>query len=263
MAEFSWPEKTSGHPLPWQMGLQVPVTPVMEMLNDMHDDLLIITTAIAVFVMCLLGYVCFRFSAKRNPVPSKTSHNTLIEIIWTTIPVLILVVITIPALRTLYYMDKAEHADMTLKVVGYQWYWHYEYPDHQIGFDSYIKPDEEIDASKGEMRLLEVDNRIVIPVDTTVRVLVTAADVNHNFAMPAMGLKKDAIPGKLNETWFRATKEGTYRGQCSELCGVKHGFMPIVIDVVSKEKFDAWVAEAKTKFAISSASEPTTIASAE
>lgn len=255
------PQNGDGHPLPWQMGFQKPATPVMEMLNGMHNELLVIITCISVFVMCLLGYTCWRFSAKRNPVPSKNSHNTMLEIVWTTIPVLVLVIITIPALRTLYYMDKTEHADMTLKVVGYQWYWHYEYPDQQIGFDSYINRDA--DPAKGQIRLLEVDNRLVIPVDTSVRVLITGADVNHSFAMPAFGVKRDAVPGKLNESWFRATREGTYRGQCSELCGKDHGFMPIVIDVVSKEKFAAWVAEAKTKFAISQADAPATIASAQ
>src|SRR5690606_29504795 len=145
---------------------------------------------------------------------------------------------------TLYFMDKVEDADMTLKVVGYQWYWHYEYPDHGIGFDSYLK--EEKDLAPGELRLLEVDNRVVVPVDTTVRVLIAAADMNHNWAMPAFGMKMDAVAGKFNESWFRSTKEGTYRGQCSELCGVRHGFMPIVVDVVSKEKFADWVAQAKT-----------------
>jgi cytochrome c oxidase subunit 2 len=244
---FDIPEPIAGKPLPWQIDFQRGVTPVKEMLIAEHNMLLVVITAITVFVLALLIYVCWRFRASKNPVPSKTSHNTLIEIIWTTVPVLILVVITIPALRLLYYMDKAEHADMTLKVLGNQWYWTYEYPEAGIKFDSNMIPDDKIQP--GQLRLLEVDNRVVVPVGKVVRVQTTAADVNHAWAVPSFGVKKDAIPGKLNETWFRADKEGVYYGQCSELCGVRHGFMPIAVEVVAQEKYDAWLVEAKKKFA--------------
>jgi len=238
----------AGKPVPWQIGFQESVTPVMDMLTDLHDLLLVIIVAISLFVMALMGYVMFRFSEKRNPTPSKTTHNTLIEVIWTGVPVLILIVIAVPALRGLYYMDKTKEADMTLKVVGRQWYWSYEYPDHGgIMFDSYMIQEENL--KEDDIRLLSVDNRVVVPVDTTVRVLVTGADVLHNWAMPSFGIKMDAVPGRLNETWFEAKQEGTYYGQCSELCGVGHGFMPIAVEVVSQDQFDAWVEEAKQEFA--------------
>ncbi len=226
---------------PWQLNFQEAVTPVMQHLTDMHDGLLVLITAISVLVLLLLAYVCLRFNEKANPVPSKTSHNTLIEIIWTAIPALILVIISIPTLRTLYYMDKTEEADMTLKIVGNAWYWSYEYPDHGVDFASNMIPDE--DLKPGQPRLLSVDEPVVVPVDSTVRVLITSSDWNHNWAVPSFGIKMDAVPGKLNETWFRATKIGTYYGQCSELCGQYHGFMPIRVDVVSKERFAQWVAE--------------------
>lgn len=233
----------------WQLGFQEPASPVMEQLTTMHDYLLVLITVISLFVLGLLVYVYFRFSEKRNPVPSKTTHNTLIEIIWTVIPIMILVVIAIPSLKLHYFMDKAEQPEMTLKVTGYQWYWHYDYPDHgNFGFDSYMIADQDINKEKGQIRLLSVDNPIVVPVDTVIRVQMTGGDVIHAFALPAMGVKKDAVPGRLNETWFKATKTGVFYGQCSELCGVKHGFMPIEVHVVSKEEFDAWVEEAKGKF---------------
>ncbi len=248
-------EDTPGMAIPWQIGLQTPVTPVMEKLYDLHNGLLLFAiSVITIFVLGLLAFVCVRFSAKNNPVPSKTTHNTLVEIVWTTIPILVLVLIAIPSLRIHYFMDRAQDAQMTLKVVGYQWYWGYEYPDQgDISFESRIKPDptkqlseeEELKELGGEPRLLAVDNPAVVPVDTTVRVLVTGADVIHSFSMPAFGVKIDAVPGRINETWFKATKIGTYRGQCSQLCGVWHGFMPIVIKVVSKDDFAAWVAAQK------------------
>ncbi len=230
-----------GMAAPWQMYFQQAASPVMEKLVHLHDYLMVVITSICVFVLALIIYICLRFNRRANPVPSKTSHNTLIEIIWTTIPVLILVSIFIPSIKILYFMDRAEKADMTLKVTGHQWYWSYEYPEHPgLAFDSNMV--ETKDLKPGQVRLLEVDNRIVVPVNTTVRVLTAGADVIHNFALPAFGLKIDAVPGRLNETWFKATREGVFRGQCSELCGVRHGFMPIVIEVVSKKAFDAWVA---------------------
>lgn len=229
-----------GFPQPWQLGFQSAASPVMEKLTMAHDYLLVIITAITIFVLLLLVYICIRYRRGANPVPSKTAHNTKLEIIWTVIPILILVVIAIPSLRIHYFMQHVVEPQMTLKVVGYQWYWHYEYPDNGgFGYDSYML--KGTDLKPGDHRLLAVDNRLVVPVDTTIRVLVTGADVIHAFAVPAFGVKRDAIPGRLNETWFKAEKIGTFYGQCSELCGVGHGFMPIVIDVVSKDDFTAWV----------------------
>lgn len=233
-------ETAEGIAKPWQLNFQSPATPVMERLYDMHHFLLILITAITIFVLVALTYICLRFRKGHNPVASKNSHNTLLEIIWTTVPIVILVIIAIPSLKLHYFMENDADAEMTLKVTGYQWYWHYDYPDHGgFGFDSYMKKDA--DLKEGEPRLLAVDNRVVVPVDTKVRVLLTGADVIHSWAIPAFGIKRDAMPGRLNETWFTATKTGTFYGQCSELCGVGHGFMPIVVDVVSKPDFEVWI----------------------
>lgn len=230
---------------PWQLGFQTPATPVMEQLFHMHDILLVIITLITVFVLVALTYICIRFSRKRNPVASKTTHNTLLEVIWTTIPILILIGIAVPSLKLHYYMQRVVEPELTIKVTGYQWYWHYDYPDNGgFGFDSYMKKDA--DLKPGDIRQLSVDNKLVVPVDTNVRLLLTGADVIHALAIPAFGVKKDAIPGRLNETWFKATKTGTFYGQCSELCGVGHGFMPIAVDVVSKEDFAAWTKSHQT-----------------
>jgi len=229
-----------GAPQPGGIGLQAAASPVKAQLEDFHTLLLWIITLITLFVLGLLVYVVVRFNRKANPVPSKTTHHTGLEIAWTVIPVLILVVIAFPSFRVLYFMDKAPNAEMTLKVTGHQWYWSYEYPDHQgIAFDSYMLPPDEV--KDRNLRLLEVDNRVVVPVGADIRVLVTASDVLHSWAVPALGVKKDAVPGRLNETWFRADREGIYYGQCSEICGINHGFMPIAIEAVSREKFDAWV----------------------
>ena len=237
-------------PEPWQMGFQEPATPVMERLVSLHDGLLWMVFGISGLVLLLLLYVIIRFNAKANPVPSKTSHNALIEVIWTVIPVLILVAIIIPSWRLIHYTDKVEDADITIKAIGYQWYWGYEYMDGDgkgIAFESYMKTEdnsiEELRLQEGEPRLLEVDRRVVIPVDTTIRFLTTAADVIHGFAMPAFGIKMDAIPGRINETWAKVTKTGVYYGQCSELCGSKHAFMPIAIEVVEKDEYKQWVKE--------------------
>lgn len=236
---FAAPESV-GIARPWQLGFQDAASPVMEKLDSMHNFLLIIITAISVLVLVALIYICLRFNRRANPNPSKTAHNTKLEIIWTVIPILILVAIAIPSLRIHYFMEKDTDMEMTLKVTGYQWYWGYEYPDHGgVAFESRIKAEKDLAA--GEPRLLSVDNPLVVPVDTNVRVLLTAADVIHAWAMPAFGVKRDAVPGRLNETWFRATKTGRFYGQCSELCGVGHGFMPIVVDVVSKDEFAQWV----------------------
>lgn len=229
---------------PWQLNFQEAATPVMEKLSSMHDVLLVMCFVIPIFVLTMLLYICVRFSRKNNPVPSKNSHNTKLEIIWTTIPILILVAIAIPSLRLHYFMSTVPEHELTVKVTGYQWYWGYEYPDNGgINFESRITPEKELKA--GEHRLLAVDNHLVVPVDTNVRIQTTGSDVIHSFAVPAFGIKTDAIPGRLNETWFKATKLGTFYGQCSELCGVGHGFMPIVVDVVSKDDFTRWVASKK------------------
>ncbi len=229
---------------PWQLDYQQPATPVMEQLIGLHNYVLVIITVIAAFVTLLLAYVCIRFRKGANPNPSTRTHSTLFEISVWTIPTLILVAIVFPSLKLHYYMDKAQDPDMTLKVTGYQWYWGYSYPDQGVDeYLSYMKSDEEL--LPGEPRLLAVDNALVVPVDTTVRVLLTAADVIHSFAMPAFGVKTDCIPGRLNETWFKVTEPGIYYGQCSELCGVKHGFMPIEIRAVEKDVFEQWVERAK------------------
>ncbi|MCE3232360.1 MAG: coxB [Rickettsiaceae bacterium] len=234
-------------PVPWQLGMQEPVTPIMHKIVDFHNVLLVVIFAVAIFVTLLLLYVCVRFRAKNNPVPTKTSHNTLIEVIWTVVPVLILVALCVPSLKLLYYIEDVKDAEMTLKVVGNQWYWSYQYPDNgNIAFDSNILKDDEL---KGGNRLLDVDNRVVLPVDTTIRIQTTGADVIHNWAIPAFGIKIDAVPGRLNEGWTRIEKTGVYYGQCSELCGVGHGFMPIAVEVVSKAEFAAWVKDKTHKLA--------------
>lgn len=235
---------------PWQLGFQEAASPVMEQLVWLHDKVLLgMCVAISLFVLALMVYICVRFSRKNNPVPSKTAHNTKLEIIWTTIPILILIGLAIPSLKLHYFMQKDVDAEMTLKVTGYQWYWGYEYPDQGIpAYESRIIPTK--DLKPGQHRLLDVDNRLVVPVDTKIKVLLTGSDVIHAFAVPAFGVKRDAVPGRLNETWFKANHTGTFYGQCSELCGVNHGFMPIAIDVVSKEDFAAWVAGKKKEAGI-------------
>lgn len=237
-----------GQPDPWQFGFQEAFSPVAHRMHDFHNLLLWIITIITVFVLLLMIYVVIRFNRKANPTPSKTSHNTMIEVIWTVAPVLILIVIAIPSFSLLYYGDRVEKADMTLKAIGYQWYWGYEYVDEDgLAFDAVMV--EEEDLKPGQPRLLTADNMVVLPVDTNIRLLVTAEDVLHSWAMPAFGVKMDAVPGRLNETWVRIEKEGMYYGQCSELCGARHGFMPIAIKAVSKEEYKAWLVKAKEQFA--------------
>jgi cytochrome c oxidase subunit 2 len=209
---------------------------------------LIIITAITAFVMVLLLIVMVRFNARTNPVPSRTTHNTLIEVVWTIAPILILLTIAIPSFRLLYYQRNIPEADMTIKATGVQWNWRYEYPDHGgFEFDSYLVEDD--DLQPGQPRLLTVDNDVVVPVNKTVRVIVTADDVIHNWAMPSFGIKMDAVPGRLNETWFRAEQTGTFHGQCSELCGVRHAYMPITVRVVSEEEFATWLEQAREEYA--------------
>ncbi len=235
---------------PWQLGLQDAASPVMERIISFHDLLLWIITLITIFVLALLAYVCVRFKAENNPVPSKRTHNAMIEVAWTAIPVLILVVIAIPSFKLLYYADAVEETEFTIKAIGRQWYWSYEYPDHgNFTFDAFMVADEDIDVSAGQHRLLETDNRVVVPVETNIRLLTTASDVIHSWAMPALGVKLDAVPGHVNEVWFRVDEPGIYYGQCSELCGAYHGFMPIALEAVSKEEFEAWSKEAEENFA--------------
>ncbi len=242
------PATAFANSVPWQLGLQEAVTPVMERIHDFHTLLLFIITFIALFVLVLLLIVMIRFNARRNPVPSKTSHNTTIEVLWTVVPIMILVVIAIPSFRLLYYSDRTAEADMTIKAIGVQWYWSYEYPDHDnFRFDAVMKEDDELEP--GEPRLLATDNAVVVPTDANVRLLVTAEDVIHSWAVPQFGVKLDGVPGRLNETWFRVEEPGVYYGQCSELCGIRHGFMPIMVRAVPKAEFDAWVEEAKKEFA--------------
>jgi cytochrome c oxidase subunit 2 len=232
-----------GQPAPWEYKLQGSASPVMDSITNFHDWLLVVITLITLFVLGLLITVVVKFNAKANPIPSKTTHNTLIELAWTLLPVLILVSIAIPSFKLLFEELDIPKADLTIKATGKQWYWSYAYPDNgKFEFDSLMAQDK-------QPRLLGVDNELVVPVDKVVRVQVTGADVIHSFAVPAFGIKIDAIPGRLNETWFKATKLGMFYGQCSELCGKDHAFMPIAVRVVSDQDFAAWVETAKKKFA--------------
>ena len=237
----------ASQPKPWQLGFQDAATNNMTQITTFNDFLLILMTAITLVVLGLMVFVMLRFNAKANPEPSKTTHNTLVEVVWTVVPILILVIIAIPSFRLLYYQRVLPEADMTIKATGYQWYWGYEYPDHGgFAFDSLMLNDDE----RGDQpRLLATDTAMVVPVNTTVRVVVTGADVLHSWAMPAFGVKMDAVPGRLNETWFRAEKTGTYYGQCSELCGIRHAFMPIRVEVVEPDAFASWVSEAQAEYA--------------
>jgi cytochrome c oxidase subunit 2 len=238
----------AGQPEPWQVWHQDPATPVMNQIESLHGFLVWISTAIVLLVMALLGYVMWRFNENRNPVPARFSHNQLLEFGWTALPVVILVIIAIPSFKLLYFMDRSQEADMTLKVTGHQWYWSYEYPDHGgFLFDSFMKQADELQP--GEPRLLAVDNEVVLPVGATVRVVMTSQDVIHSWAIPALGVKTDNVPGRLTESWIRIERPGVYYGQCSELCGVNHGFMPIAVRGVSAEDFEKWVAEAQSRFA--------------
>ncbi len=237
---------------PGQIGFQTGVTPIAREIQWFHDDLLMpIITAISLLVLALLAYVIWKFNEKANPTPSKTTHNTLVEVAWTIIPVLILVVIAIPSFRLLTNELTIPPADLTVKVTASQWHWAYEYPKDQGGFsfDSFMKADNEIKPENGDVRLLSVDNEAVVPVNKTVVLQVTAVDVIHSFVIQSFGIRIDAVPGRLNETWFKADREGVYYGQCSKICGKDHAFMPIVFRVVSDEKYQAWLADAKKKFA--------------
>ncbi|HEY0848806.1 MAG TPA: cytochrome c oxidase subunit II [Bradyrhizobium sp.] len=232
-----------GQPRPWEMTLQESASPVMDNIVWFHGFLLAIITVITLFVLGLLVTVVVKFNARSNPVPSRTTHNTLIEVAWTLIPVLILVGIAVPSFRLLFKQLDLPKADLTVKATGKQWYWSYAYPDNgKFEFDSLLAQDK-------QPRLLGVDNEMVVPVNKVIRIQTTGADVIHSFAVPAFGVKIDSIPGRLNETWFTATKTGMFYGQCSELCGKDHAFMPIAVRVVSEQEFAAWVESAKKKYA--------------
>jgi len=237
-----------GQPSPWQFGMQQSATPVMDNIIWFHDFLLYIITAIVGFVLVLLLVVMVRFNARSHPTPSRTTHNTLLEVAWTTIPIVILLVIAVPSFKLLFFELIPPPAELTVKATGKQWYWTYGYPDNGgFEFDSNLVKDEEL--KQDQPRLLTADTEMVVPVNKNVHVLTTGADVIHSFAVPSFGIKIDSIPGRINETWFKATREGVYHGQCSELCGRNHAFMPIVVRVLSEQAFAAWVEEAKKKYA--------------
>ena len=238
----------ANQPKEWQLGFQDAASQGMRDIVNFHNNLLLpVIIAISVFVLFLMIYACVRFRASRNPIPSKTTHNIMVEVLWTLIPCLILIVMAVPSFKILYKQDTIPKADVTVKAIGYQWYWGYEYPDENIIFESYMIKEE--DLKENQPRLLTVDNEVVVPVNKVVKVLITANDVLHAWALPSFGVKRDAVPGRINETWFKADKEGTYYGQCSELCGIKHAFMPITVRVVSDEEYQEWLSNAKIKFA--------------
>jgi cytochrome c oxidase subunit II len=243
-AAVAWAEG----PRPWEIGMQPPATPVKERLEAFHNELLFIIFLIALFVLSLLLYVIVRFHHSRNPVPTRTSHNTVVEMLWTVIPVLILVIIAIPSFKLMYYMDRVPNPDMTIKVTGHQWYWTYDYPDQgNISFDSNLIPENEL--KPGQKRLLDVDNPLVVPVDTVIRVYVTGTDVIHSWFIPSFGVQEYAIVGRLNETWMKVEHPGVYYGECNQICGVNHAFMPIKVEAVAKDEFQRWLTDAKKKYA--------------
>lgn len=255
------PSALAQQPTDKALNFQPAATSIMEQITGFHNLLLWIIFPITILVLGLMVYVMFRFRAGRNPVPSKVTHNTFIEVVWTAIPVLILIVIAIQSFPLLTYEDATPEAELTIKATGNQWNWTYEYPDHgDFSFTAIIVNDE--DLKPGQPRLLATDNHVVVPVNTTVKMLVTASDVIHAWTVPAFGVKVDAVPGRLNELWFNVREEGMYYGQCSELCGKDHGFMPIAVEVVSKEKFEAWVKNARVEFADAGVTRPYQVAMA-
>ncbi|MBT3401590.1 MAG: cytochrome c oxidase subunit II [Rhodospirillaceae bacterium] len=242
LAIFGVSAAWAAQPAPWEMGFQKAATPSMADIVAFNDWLFIVITVIALFVLALMLYVFMRFNARANPTPSKVTHNTLIEVVWTAVPVIILVLIAIPSLKQLYFLNNVANPEMTLKAVGHQWYWTHVYPDYDdYELDSIMLEDDELEP--GQPRLLATDTAVVLPAETNIRLLTTADDVIHSWAIPSFGVKLDAVPGRINETWFRIDEPGLYYGQCSELCGVRHGFMPIMIKAVSKSEFDAWIKE--------------------
>jgi cytochrome c oxidase subunit 2 len=260
LGAMSWPlvgsgtafaQEVIGEPKPEQIGLQPGVTALAHELDFIHNIILTpLIFAIAIFVMVLLLYVIYRFNAKRNPVPSKVTHNTLLEVAWTGIPVLILVIIAIPSFRLLYNQLEIPKPDMTIKAIGHQWYWSYVYPDNgNFTFDArMVTAEASVAKEKNVIRLLDTDEEIVLPVGKNIRIQITSEDVIHSWTIPSFGVKHDAVPGRINESWFNIEKPGIYYGQCSELCGIQHAYMPIKVRAVSQEEFDAWVKEAQGKF---------------
>ena len=251
-----------GAPRPWEMGMQPAFGPLKAQQIALHDLVLAIIAVITVFVGALLVWVMWRYNARRNTVPTRTSHNTVIEVLWTVIPVLILVGIAIPSFRLVYYQDRTPDADLTVKVTGHQWYWEYSYPDNgNIDFSSCIIPDDQL--KPGQMRLLTVDNPLVVPVGKNIRVLQTSGDVIHSWFLPSIGVQRYAIPGRTIETWFKVDQAGTFYGQCNQICGTNHSRMPIVVRAVPEKEFTAWLAEAKTKFSDAGQSQSRQVAAAE
>lgn len=245
----------------WQMGMQTAHSPVEESVQSLNSLVLYIVTGITVFVAGLLLWVSFRYSAKRNPKPTRTSHNTFLEVAWTIVPVLILVVMAIPSFRLIYFEDRTHNADMTIKVTGHQWYWEYTYPDQQnLDFSSYIVPDDQL--KPGQHRLLDVDNQLVLPAGKNIRILTTSADVIHSFFIPSLGVQRYAIPGHTIETWVKVDMPGDYYGECNQICGTNHSRMPISIHALSPTDFTAWIATAKVKFADGSTALPNNTAPA-
>lgn len=250
------------YPRPWQLGMQAPASEVKDRINHFHDLLMVIITLITLFVMVLLVYVMVRFRASAHPTPTRTTHNTMIEILWTVLPVVILVVIAIPSFKLLYFEDRAPHAGMTLKVTAHQWYWSYGYPDNgNVQFDSYMVQDA--DLKPGQMRLLTADNPLVLPVQTDVRILVNGTDVMHSFFITSLGVQIYAVPGRVNETWVNIDRPGTYYGECNQICGDNHAYMPIEVQAVSKEDFAKWLETAKKKFAAVPSNDAVRVAAAQ
>ncbi|HZT18136.1 MAG TPA: cytochrome c oxidase subunit II [Dongiaceae bacterium] len=248
-------------PVPWETGFQPAATPVMRMIESFNTGLTVVIGLICLVVLGLLAYVIWRFNDRANPNPSRTTHNTVVEVVWTVVPILILVGIAIPSFKLLYFEGDIPKADLTIKAIGHQWYWSYEYPDNgNFTFDANLVADA--DLKPGQLRLLTTDNPLVVPAGATVRLQTTSTDVIHSWAIPSFGVKMDAFPGRLNETWFKVDEPGIYYGQCSELCGNGHGFMPIMVKAVSKADYDKWVAEAKTKFAKADGAAATQLAAA-
>ena len=250
----------AAQPEPWQIGLQEPAGSIAQKATDLHNLLLVIITLISVFVLGLLVFVGWRFRRESNPKPSKTTHNTVIEILWTVVPVLILVVIAVPSFRLLYYMDETKNAEMVIKVTANQWYWNYEYMDEQISFDSYMLKDDELQA--GQPRLLSVDNPLIVPDNTKIKFLVTGNDVMHSFFVPSLAVQTYAFVGRSNEVWIDVPPgEKTYYGQCNQICGVNHSFMPIVVKALARDKYERWLLEAKKDFALSNGPDSIQLAS--
>jgi len=242
-------------PRPWEMGMQPAWGPIKREIIALHDMVLVIITLITLLVGVLLGWVMYRYNARRNPVASRTSHHAVLEILWTVLPVLILVIIAIPSFRLVYYVDRTFNPDLTIKVTGHQWYWEYSYPDNgNIDFSSYFVPDDHL--KPGQLRLLTVDHDLVVPVHKNIRVLVTSGDVIHSFFVPALGVQRYAIPGRTIETWMRVSREGVIHGECNQICGTNHSRMPITIRAVSEKEFQAWLVQAKKEFSADAAPAP-------